>query len=126
MAAEFDGWAIARHRIEKEARGLTGKLDLSGLGLEELPSEVAGLTHLRELDLRWRHREKVTNDADQSFASRRNQITDLAALAGLTALQSLNFGYTQVADLAPLARLTGLQSLRWARRRAPGASEASN
>ena len=32
MAAEFDGWAIARQRIAKEARERTGKLDLAGLG----------------------------------------------------------------------------------------------
>src|SRR6202041_1829678 len=48
---EFDGWAIARRRIAKEARERTGKLDLVGLGLGELPPEVTGLTHLRELDL---------------------------------------------------------------------------
>jgi hypothetical protein len=36
MAAEFDGWAIARQRIAKEARQRTGKLDLRGLGPVQL------------------------------------------------------------------------------------------
>jgi hypothetical protein len=53
MAAEFDGWAIAQQRIAEEARERTGKLDLARLALEELPPEVAGLTHLRELELGW-------------------------------------------------------------------------
>ena len=39
------------------------------------------------------------------------QVTDLAPLAGLTALQTLNVSRTQVADLAPLAGLTALQTL---------------
>ena len=39
------------------------------------------------------------------------QVTDLAPLAGLTALQMLRLGDTQVADLAPLAGLTALQTL---------------
>jgi internalin A len=111
MAAEFEGWAIARHRIAKEACERTGKLDLRGLGLEELPPEVAGLTHLRELDLGYQYGEEVTNDAGQLFASRRNQIADLAPLSRLTALQTLDCSYTEVADLTPLARLTALQSL---------------
>ncbi len=41
----------------------------------------------------------------------RTSIADVAPLASLTALQSLDLGATQVADLAPLARLTALQSL---------------
>jgi Leucine-rich repeat (LRR) protein len=111
MAAEFDGWAIARQRIAKEARERTGKLNLAGLGLEKTPPEVAGLTHLRELVLGSRDGEEVTNDAGQSFESRDNRIADLAPLVRLTALQSLNCGFTQVADLAPLAQLTALQLL---------------
>jgi internalin A len=107
MAAEFDGWAIARQRIAKEARERTGKLNLRGLGLEELPPEVAGVTHLRELDLGW----WLGDDAGQSFASRRNRIADLAPLAGLTALPSLNCDNTQVANLSPLAQLNALQSI---------------
>jgi Leucine-rich repeat (LRR) protein len=40
-----------------------------------------------------------------------SDLVDLAPLAGLTALQSLDLRGTKVADLAPLARLAALQSL---------------
>jgi hypothetical protein len=67
MAAEFDGWAIARQRIAKESRERTSKLDLRGLELEKIASEIAGLTHLRELDLGSRMYEGVSG---QFFDSR--------------------------------------------------------
>ena len=38
-------------------------------------------------------------------------LSDLAPLAGLTALTSLDLSFTRIADLAPLARLTALTSL---------------
>jgi Leucine-rich repeat (LRR) protein len=40
-----------------------------------------------------------------------NDLVDLAPLAGLTALRSLDLTNTQIADLAPLAGLAALQSL---------------
>jgi internalin A len=105
MAAEFDGWAIARQRIEKEARERTGKLDLRGLGLEEIPPEVTGLAHLRELVLL---DEDIFNPTTNA---RQNRIADLGPLARLTALQSLDLDLSEVDNLAPLAQLTALQSL---------------
>ena len=39
--------SIARARIAEEAERRTGSLDLSDLGLEALPEELFGLTHLR-------------------------------------------------------------------------------
>ena len=111
MAAEFDGLAIARHRIAKEARERTGRLDLTALGLEELPPEVAGLAHLRELNLARGYGQRIRNDAGQVFESQDNRIADLGPLAQLTALQSLDCAFTQVADLAPLRGLTALRSL---------------
>jgi Leucine-rich repeat (LRR) protein len=39
------------------------------------------------------------------------QVSDLAPLASLTALQHLDLGGTQVRDLTPLARLTALETL---------------
>ena len=43
--------------------------------------------------------------------SRSTQVTDLAPLAGLTALQTLDVSGTQVTDLTPLAGLPALQTL---------------
>ena len=54
---------------------------------------LAGLTGLRELDLR------------------NNAVTDLWPLAGLTNLQVLDLSGSQFTDLRPLAGLTGLQVL---------------
>jgi hypothetical protein len=91
MAAESDGWAVARQRIAKEARERTGKLDLIGLGLEELPPEIAGLTHLRQLEMGWWPSKDFANYAGHPIVMRyNNTIADLAPLGGLTALQSLN------------------------------------
>jgi internalin A len=111
MASEFDGAAIARERIAKEARQRTGTLDLAGLGLEEIPKEAAALAHLRELDLGWPDGNKVVDASGKSWDTRRNRLADLAPLVRLTALQSLVCSSTRVADLAPLARLTALRSL---------------
>jgi internalin A len=41
----------------------------------------------------------------------RTQVSDVAPLAGLTALQHLDLSGTQVSDVAPLAGLTALQHL---------------
>ncbi len=68
MASEFDGAAIASERIAKEARERTGKLDLAGLGLDEIPKEIATLTHLRELDLGGGSSTKLTTRAVNPFA----------------------------------------------------------
>ena len=104
MGGEFDGLKIAQEHIAREARERTGKLDLAGLDLEEIPKEIAGLTHLRELDVGWREEE----DGDVNFNRR---LTSLAPLEGLVALQSLDCRFTQIADLAPLAGLVALQWL---------------
>ncbi len=50
----------------------------------------------------------------QSLNLDSTQVTDLTALAALTSLQSLNLDSTQVTDLTPLAALTNLQSLNLA------------
>ena len=54
MTEDFDGERIASARIAEEAERRTGFLDLSQLGLTDLPVELFALTHLRRLHLGWR------------------------------------------------------------------------
>jgi hypothetical protein len=54
MPEDFDGLSIARRRIGEEAKRRTGFLDLSALGLTELPAELFALRHLRRLHLGYR------------------------------------------------------------------------
>ena len=112
MHTEFDGQAIALERIAAEARDRTGFLDLSQLGLTELPEALSALTALQSLDC---SRTQVSDlgplTALQSLYCNGTQVSDLGPLAALTALKSLDCGVTQVSDLGPLAALTALQSL---------------
>ncbi|MCW2284841.1 internalin A [Rhodoblastus acidophilus] len=126
MRDGVDGREIARERIAREAEARTGTLDLAGLGLTEIPAEIGGLTHLRELDIGAivgenddYHESNISDLAPlsrlttlQSLDCWSTQVVDLAPLAGLTALRSLDCSSTQVANLAPLTGLTTLQSLR--------------
>jgi Leucine-rich repeat (LRR) protein len=50
MTSPLDPMDVARARIAEEAERRTGSLDLSGLGLEALPKELADLTDLQTLD----------------------------------------------------------------------------
>jgi Leucine-rich repeat (LRR) protein len=88
MTLPLDPMDVARACIAEEAKQRTGLLDLSGLGLEALPKELAGLTVL------------------QTLTCSLNQVTDLTPLAGLTALQTLDCSNTRVTDLTPLTGLT--------------------
>lgn len=83
------------HGTDQEGSDLDLLVDaLSDLHhLAALPAEIGKLLHLMELDL--------------SFTD----ITDLAPLATLPALQSLDCSNTQVSDLAPLATLPVLKEL---------------
>jgi hypothetical protein len=47
----MDGIDEAQRRIREEKEQKTGKLDLSGLGLIELPTEIGELGHLKELHI---------------------------------------------------------------------------
>jgi internalin A len=131
----FDGEAGAERQIVAEAKAQTGFLDLSQLGLRQLPVALFQLTHLRRLHLGRRLvwvREGWWPDWD--FEGPVNEIaTDLARLVALPVLealsiqsiacQSLDFvaalpslrwldcSDTEVSDLGPLASLTALQSL---------------
>ena len=136
MTEDFDGERIARARIAEEAERRTGFLDLSQLGLTELPAELFALTHLRRLHLGWRltQREGGWVRADWRGDSNPNRLganivrlgtlpniealslsgTDCASLDALVSLVRLTWidcSHTPVSDLAPLAKLAALQSL---------------
>lgn len=69
------------------------QLDLSGVGLSELPEELCELVWLEKLNLA------------------NNQLTDVSSLAGLTNLVQLNLANNQLANISSLVRLTNLVQL---------------
>jgi internalin A len=105
---------LARQLIAENKRSKATFLDLGDCGLTHIPDEIGELTWLVSLSLagtwfewhgqQW-EKKVCLNRGDQ------NAFSDLAPLARLTALQTLDISYTQVTDLAPLARLTALQRL---------------
>ena len=101
----MDGIDEARRRIRAEKEQKTGKLDLSGLGLTELPAEIGELGHLKELHI------GATRAPETGMVLEMNVIADLSPLSRRCDLQALNCSDTDVADLAPLANLQSLQSL---------------
>jgi hypothetical protein len=70
MTEDFDGERIARERIAEEAERRTGFLDLSQLGLTELPAGLFALTHLRRLHLGWRLAHRFTSPRRGEVGSR--------------------------------------------------------
>jgi internalin A len=136
MDTQPDGPAIAQQRIEAEARGQTGFLDLSQLGLTELPEALFKLTHLRRLHLGlrvakrddvWKPSHWVRPDGPSNRLDdlcRLAPLHDLEALsiseldcpsldfvAKLPALQWLDCSGTYVTDLSPVSKLPALQWL---------------
>jgi internalin A len=85
--------SVAKQRIAAELAAQTGRLDLFGLQLTELPPELRGLTSLEHLSCGG------------------TQVSDLEPLRGLASLQNLDCSDTQVSDLEPLRGLTCLQHL---------------
>jgi internalin A len=137
MRESFDGLSVARRRIAEEAERRTGFLDLSQLGLTELPDELFRLPHLRRLHLGYRLRQ-VDADWVLDYADNQERLHNqlgchldrLSVLSNLEALSlsrtdcsSLDFAKrlsrltwldcrnTLVTDLGPLAQLQALQSL---------------
>ena len=101
---------IAENKLTKDTF-----LDLGDCGLTEVPAEVAELVWLECLSFAhiwyewdgWRWQEtKSRNTGDSN-----ERVTELAPLAGLSALQKLVISDTEVADLAPLAGLSALRTL---------------
>ena len=85
----------AEQRIEKAGQKGEIKLDLSSMGLKEVPKSIASLTQLRHLDLSY------------------NLLTELSeSIASLTQLQRLYLSYNQLRSLPEsIASLTQLQEL---------------
>jgi internalin A len=115
MAIHSKDLPEALKRIAAELAAQTGKLDLSGLQLSELPPELACLTSLQELNCSG---TKVSDLKPlrglavlQNLNCRNTGVSDLEPLQGMTSLQNLNCHSTQVSSLEPLRGLTSLQSL---------------
>ncbi len=106
----------AKERIAENKRTHDKTLNLTNCGLETVPAEVAELVWLESLNLGV---NKQLSDLAplaslaqlQSLDVFSTQVSDLAPLASLAQLQSLDVAFTQVSDLAPLASLTNLQRL---------------
>jgi internalin A len=107
--------SVAKQRIAAELAAQTGRLDLSGLQLTELPPELRGLTNLQHLDCSDTQVSDLEPLRDltslQILDCSWTQVSDLEPLRGLTSLQNLDCGGTEVSDLEPLRGLTSLQNL---------------
>jgi internalin A len=114
----------ALKRIAAELAAQTGKLDLSGLQIIELPPEMQDLASLKKLDCS----NTQVSDLEplkglaklQSLDCSQTQVSDLGPLRGLASLQNLNCGSTKVSSLEPLRGLPSLQKLNC------GATEVSS
>ncbi|WP_287604454.1 leucine-rich repeat domain-containing protein [Thiothrix sp.] len=113
---------IALERIEECRRTRSTTLDLSELGLDEIPEQVFELTWLENLDvggewlgdqgqIREIHIaiEQLTSLTE--FHCGVNQISDLSPLSALPTLQVLTCSHNQISDLSPLSGLPALRSL---------------
>ncbi len=132
--SDAEGLRIARRLIEEEAEKKTGGLNLSELGLTELPAEIACLGHLRRLYIgRWYPNEAgkywwTANSIGPNsnlqtwtipealtqleyLSLNETDCTDLNWLANLQSLNVLDCQFTLVSDLSPLANLQSLNSL---------------
>src|SRR5271157_2343175 len=108
--------ADALQLIAENKRTRATFLDLGKCGLSEVPAEVGELVWLEFVQLNGN--ERLTDLAPLAGLSALQvlhvsgpQVTDLAPLAGLSALQSLYIRGGKVSDLAPLADLPALQTL---------------
>ena len=102
MTPEQAAFGEAERRIAAWREGET--LDLAIDDLAEIPAAIGRLQTLAAVRLSY-------YDEEEGVVRSARQIADLAPLAGLTALQSLDCEGTQIADLAPLSGLAVLQSL---------------
>ncbi len=118
MARKFQNEAIKGQRIRAALRTGAIELDLSGLGLIEVPDEIAQFTNLQKLDL---GNNQLTSLPDtiaqltnlQRLTLSNNQLISLPdAIFQLTNLQKLDLDNTQLTSLPDtIAQLTNLQRL---------------
>jgi Leucine-rich repeat (LRR) protein len=126
---------LARQLIAENKRTRSISLDLGKCGLTEIPPEVGELVWLESLTVasdwyEWEGQGWMPRGTGNSAAKNvllvnigplgkllhlrllvLEEVSDLAPLAGLVALETLIIKGGQVTDLAPLARLSALQSL---------------
>ena len=106
---------IALERIAECRRTRSTTLNLSGLGLEEIPEQVFELTWLEKLDCCGNYIHNFSSlaqifkltELDCSF----NEISDLNLLMYLPNLTKLDCSHNQITDLSTLVYLTRLASL---------------
>jgi len=103
MAIKY-GIEEARRRISEERELKTCMLDLSGLGLTDLPDETFDLAHLKVLKI-------GCHQSKDSRGMRLNLITSLSRIAELSNLEYLDCRHTQISALSPLASLSRLEWL---------------
>jgi len=83
----------ALKRIEVARREKLTYLDLSGMGLKEVPSEILDITWLKTLSL-----------AD-------NELSDISGLSALQQIHKLALSHNKIVDITPLSRLKKLKFL---------------
>ncbi len=123
--ARDEAYREAERRIEAALENGATELDLSDMGLTEVPEAIGQLTNLQKLNLGgkfWKDsKNQLTKVPEVIFSLTQlqwldldnNQLTEVpAALAALTQLQSLSLNNNQLTEVpAALAALTQLQSL---------------
>ena len=106
---------LALHLIAENKKTRETFLDLGNCGLTEIPAEIGELVWLEYLSLasEWKQwdGEKWAESKSQNTGDKNDCLVDIASLANLTALQTLDISNTQIVDLAPLANLTALREL---------------
>lgn len=111
----MDNVEQAIQKIAQADKTKSTTLDLSGLGLSELPEQISQLTSLKTLFCQQNRLTDLTPLAKLTqltiLRCWGNKLSDLKPLAGLTKLTKLNCGDNQITTLEPLAGLTQLNGL---------------
>ncbi|MCI4664264.1 MAG: hypothetical protein MRY74_06040 [Neomegalonema sp.] len=98
--------------IAEEKRAGTGKLDLHGARLTDLPASLATLDQLRSLQLgeKWVSPSTYVDEPAEEKPEE-TLVPDLSALAGLTGLRELKIVYAPLASFRGIEALTALEAL---------------